>query len=99
MDGVFDLFQELADVADALVDPLRADAKHDGSDSLREGEALWKTMARSGSARVRTGRRPLLIRSAVGGGRRLSRLISCCWLRSIIRAAMRHPNPGPVGGR
>ena len=42
LDGVSGLVQELADIADALVDRLGPDAEQDGDGDLRQGEALVK---------------------------------------------------------
>jgi len=43
MDGVSALLEELADIADALVDRLGPDAEEGGDDDLRQGEPLMQS--------------------------------------------------------
>jgi hypothetical protein len=91
LDDVAGLFQELADVARMRLLIVSGRTLKRVAMAICGRARRWcRTVARSRSARVRTGRRP--VPGAVSRGRwprRLSRLVSRCWSCSGISAAVR----------
>ena len=90
LDGVPGLVQELADVADALVDRLRPDAGQGGDGGLGQGKALVQDDGQDAVGQGEDGRRPTPgVISRGRWPRRLSRLVSRCWSCGVISAAIR----------